>query len=157
MGPSGPSFGGTERALFAPPPLAPLDSLLPSEPVLLMGAGPVPIPHAVARANGVVINHLGETMDRVVDKMKAMARYAFQTQCDKVMGVAGPASAAMEMAAANLLWRGRKCLCLKTGVFSGRLGEMAAGVGADVTVVEVETGRPVTAEGLRKALAPQPY
>src|SRR5258708_6745995 len=157
MGPSGPSFGGTERALFAPPPVAPLDSLLPSEPVLLMGAGPVPIPHAVARANGVVINHLGETMDRVVEKLKAMARYAFQTEADKIMGVAGPASAAMEMAVANLLWRGRTCLCLKTGVFSGRLGEMAACVGADVTTLESETGRPVTTESVRKALAAKRY
>jgi alanine-glyoxylate transaminase / serine-glyoxylate transaminase / serine-pyruvate transaminase len=144
-------------ALFLPPELAPLDSLLPSEPILLMGAGPVPIPHAVARANGVVINHLGETMDRVVEKLKAMARYAFQTQADKIMGVAGPASAAMEMATANLLWRGRTCLCLKTGVFSGRLGEMAACVGAEVTVLETETGRPVTAKMVRKALAAKRY
>src|SRR5579864_9491425 len=94
------------------PALEPLDAILPSEPLLLMGAGPVPIPHAVARANGVVINHLGATMERVVDNLKAMARYAFQTRSDKIMGVAGPASAAMEMAATNLLWPGRRCLCL---------------------------------------------
>jgi alanine-glyoxylate transaminase/serine-glyoxylate transaminase/serine-pyruvate transaminase len=140
-----------------PPDLVPLDSLLPSEPVLLMGAGPVPIPHAVARANGVVINHVGETMDRVVDKLKGMARYAFQTKSGTIMGVAGPASAAMEMATANLLWRGRKCLCLKTGVFSGRLGEMAACVGADVTIVEAETGKPTTSEVVRQALAARRY
>jgi aspartate aminotransferase-like enzyme len=122
-----------------------------------MGAGPVPIPHAVARANGVVINHLGATMERVVENLKDMARYAFQTKATKIMGVAGPASAAMEMAVTNLLWPGRKCLCLKTGTFSGRLGEMAAGVGADVTVLEPETGRPVTAEMVRKALAASRY
>jgi aspartate aminotransferase-like enzyme len=118
-----------------------------------MGAGPVPIPYAVARANGVVINHLGETMDRVVQELKRMARYAFQTRTDKVMGVAGPASAAMEMAVTNLLWPGRKCLCLKTGTFSNRLGEMARGVGADVTFVEPETARPVTAEMVKRALS----
>jgi alanine-glyoxylate transaminase/serine-glyoxylate transaminase/serine-pyruvate transaminase len=142
---------------LAPPALEPLDSILPSEPLLLMGAGPVPIPHAVARANGVVINHLGATMERVVENLKAMARYAFQTKSDKIMGVAGPASAAMEMAVTNLLWPGRKCLCLKTGTFSGRLGEMAVGVGADVTVLEPETGRPVTAEMVRKALGAARY
>jgi len=74
------------------PKLEPLDSILPSEPVLLMGAGPVPIPHAVARANGVVINHMGETMEHVVRNLKQMARYAFQTEADKIMGVGGPAS-----------------------------------------------------------------
>ncbi len=136
-----------------PPVLFPLDGILPSEPLLLMGAGPVPIPHAVARANGVVINHLGETMDRVIHHLKDMARYAFQTESQKVMGVAGPASAAMEMAVANLLWPGRRVLCLKTGTFSGRLGEMATCVGADVTVVEPETGRPISPEMVRSALA----
>ena len=120
---------------IAPPELVPLDSVLPSEPLLLMGAGPVPIPHAVARANGGVINHLGATRERVIENLKEMARYAFQTKADKILGVAGPASAAMEMAVTNLLWPGRKCRCLKTGTFSGRLGEMAACVGADVTVI----------------------
>src|ERR1700689_848645 len=138
---------------IVPPELAPLDAILPSEPLLLMGAGPVPIPHAVARANGVVINHLGETMARVIDSLKAMARYAFQTRADKVFGVGGPGSAAMEMAVTNLLWPSRKCLCLKTGTFSGRLAEMAECVGADVTVLETETGKPATADMVRKAFA----
>lgn len=146
------AYGRAAEAIPVPA-LEPLDSILPSEPLLLMGAGPVPIPHAVARANGVVINHLGATMEHVIRNLKEMARYAFQTQTGKIMGVAGPASAAMEMAITNLLWRGRKCLCLKTGTFSNRLGEMAAGVGADVTFVEPETGRPVTAEMVEKALA----
>ena len=126
--------------------------ILPAEPMLLMGAGPVPIPHAVARANGVVINHLGETMGRVVDSLKHMARYAFQTRADKVLGVAGPASAAMEMAVTNLLWPSRRCLSLKTGTFSGRLVEMARGVGADVTVLETGTAAPITADAVAAAL-----
>lgn len=156
--PSGSTKGTPAHGLSLPPPaLEPLDEILPSEPLLLMGAGPVPIPHAVARANGVVINHLGPTMDRVVDNLKQMARYAFQTRADKIMGVAGPASAAMEMAVTNLLWGGRKCLCLKSGTFSGRLGEMASGVGADVTVLESETGKPITADMARKALAKGRY
>ncbi len=139
------------------PPMEPLDAILPSEPLLLMGAGPVPIPHAVARANGVVINHLGETMERVIANLKRMAGYAFQTQSDKIMGIGGPASAAMEMAITNLLWPGRRALCLKTGTFSGRLGEMAVGVGADVTFVEPETGKPVTADMVRRALTKGRY
>ncbi|HEX4447937.1 MAG TPA: alanine--glyoxylate aminotransferase family protein [Polyangiaceae bacterium] len=135
-----------------PPRLTRLDDILPAEPMLLMGAGPVPIPHAVARANGVIINHLGETMARVIDSLKGMARYAFQTRADKVFGVAGPASAAMEMAVTNLLWPTRKCLCLKTGTFSGRLAEMALAVGADVTVLEANTAEPITADQVAQAL-----
>ncbi len=140
------------RSLIPPPSTTRLDDILPAEPMLLMGAGPVPIPHAVARANGVVINHLGETMGRVIDSLKEMARYAFQTRADKVLGVAGPASAAMEMAITNLLWPGRRCLSFVTGTFSARLAEMARGVGADVTMVETRTAEPITADAVRAAL-----
>ena len=136
-----------------PPPSLPLSAILPTEPLLLMGAGPVPIPQAVAQANGVIINHLGPTMDRVIHNLKAMAGYAFQTRSTKILGLAGPGSAAMEMAVANTSWPGRRVLCLKSGTFSGRLGEMAQGVGADVTILESEAGRPVIAEQVQAALA----
>ena len=51
---------------IAPPSIPTLSAILPTEPLLLMGAGPVPIPQAVAQANGMIINHLGPTMDRVI-------------------------------------------------------------------------------------------
>ena len=140
-----------------PPPTTPLSAILPSEPLLLMGAGPVPIPQAVAQANGVIINHLGPTMDRVIQSVKQMAAYAFQTRSDKIIGLSGPASAAMEMAVSNLVWPGRKVLCLKSGTFSGRLGEMAEGVGGDVTYLESEPGRPVTLAEVREALSKQRF
>ena len=63
-----------------PPKEIALSNILPSEPLLLMGAGPVPITHAVAQANGVVINHLGDTMDQVIQRVKLMSQYAFQTR-----------------------------------------------------------------------------
>jgi len=140
-----------------PPPITPLSAILPSEPLLLMGAGPVPIPLAVAQANGVIINHLGPTMDRVIQNVKSMAAYAFQTRSDKVIGLSGPASAAMEMAVSNLCWPGRRVLCLKSGTFSGRLGEMAHGVGAEVTYLQSEPGRPVTLAEVKHALGKSKY
>ncbi len=134
-----------------------LDSILPAEPLLLMGAGPVPISQAVARANGVVINHLGETMDTVIRNLKQMTRYAFQTESDKIFGVSGPASAAMEMAITNLLWPGRRALVLKVGTFSGRLGEMAEGVGAEVDLLEADCIRPIWADEVAAAFREKHY
>jgi alanine-glyoxylate transaminase / serine-glyoxylate transaminase / serine-pyruvate transaminase len=136
---------------LSPPAIPALSYILPAEPLLLMGAGPVPIPHAVARANGVVINHLGETMDEVIAGVKSMARYAFQTSSEKVLGVGGPSSGAMEMAMASFVWPGRRVLCLKSGTFSGRLGEMARGLGGEVEHVEPEVGTPITADMVRAA------
>ena len=142
---------------FSPPKTQLLDTILPSEPLLLMGAGPVPISHAVSRANGVVINHLGETMDKVVRNVKKMGRYAFQTVSDKIIGVSGPASAAMEMAIANILWPGRSVLALSMGTFSGRMAEMAKGVGADVTLLKSNGIQPVRVEQVREALSKQSF
>ena len=45
----------------------------------------------------------------------------FALIAEEIIGLAGPSSAAMEMAISNLCWPGRKVLCLKSGTFSGRL------------------------------------
>jgi len=140
-----------------PPSDIPLHEILPPEPLLLMGAGPVPIPHAVAQANGVVINHLGDTMNRVIDRVKIMGQYAFQTASDKIMGIAGPSSAAMEMGITNLLWKGRTALVLKNGTFSARMGDMARAVGADVTIIESGEKDPFTPEMVEKELKNNSY
>ena len=143
--------GLNQDSIIKPPVTEPLSNILPNEPLLLMGAGPVPISHAVSRANGVVINHLGETMDRVIKNLKVMAAYAYQTKSNKIMGVSGPASASIEMAITNLLWPGRKVLVLKAGTFSGRMGEMAEGVGAEVDYIERSDASPINAEMVEEA------
>ncbi len=122
------------------PNIEPLSHILPEEPLLMMGAGPVPIPSPVAAANGIVINHLGETMARVTDQVKRMGRYIFQTESEWLMGVAGPGSAAMEMAVANLVWPGTRVLSVCNGFFSGRLAEMARRAGGEVEILTVEDG-----------------
>ena len=63
----------------SPPSIVTLDRILPDEPLLMMGAGPVPIPQPVAYANSLVINHLGNTMSRVLEQVKDMESYVFQS------------------------------------------------------------------------------
>ena len=118
-----------------------LDNILPEEPLLMMGAGPVPIPARVAAANGIVINHLGDTMAQIIEQVKLMSRYVFQTKTGHILGVAGPGSAAMEMAVVNLVVPGSKVLSVCNGFFSSRLAEMAERVEADVVRLVVEEGR----------------
>lgn len=130
----------------------PLSDILPGEPILLMGAGPVPIPHAVAQANGVVINHLGDTMNKVIERLKLMAGYTFQTRSPHIFGISGPASAGMEMAVSSVLTKGRKVLVLNLGTFSNRFGEMATGVGAKVVEL-INENKPFTVEQVKEALA----
>jgi aspartate aminotransferase-like enzyme len=134
-----------------PPELPPVRSLIPEDPLLLMGAGPVPIATSVASANGVVINHIGSTMDNVISGLKQLAQYVYQTNSDKIIGVSGPSSAAMEMAISGLVWPGRKVLVLNIGTFSARWAEMSRRVGGDVTELSNEGISPVGAEQVRNA------
>ena len=120
-----------------PSSIVALDQILPQEPLLMMGAGPVPLPHRVSHANSIVINHLGDVMNRVIGQVKQMAAYVFQTQSTHVLGVAGPGSAAMEMAICNLVTPGSHVLSVCNGYFSRRMAEMATRVGGHVTTVEV--------------------
>jgi len=140
-----------------PADLRAVHARLPAEPLLIMGAGPTPLPRAVSEANGLIINHLGASMNAVVEAVQDMSRYAFQTEAEHVIGISGPASAAMEMAIANLAGPGRRVLSLVTGTFSGRLAEMARGVGSLVDVVETAPGDAITAADVEAALAKGTY
>ena len=139
-------------SISVPTDLAPLDSILPEEPLLMMGAGPVPIPARVAAANSIVINHLGETMAQVIEQVKSMSGYVFQTESRHILGVAGPGSAAMEMAIVNLVVPGCKVLSICNGFFSRRLAEMAERAEADVVRIEIEEGEAAKANDVEKYL-----
>jgi aspartate aminotransferase-like enzyme len=140
-----------------PPSIVPLDHILPDEPLLMMGAGPVPIPQRVAAANSLVINHLGETMNRVITQVKDMTRYVFQTSSSHVMAVSGPGSAAMEMAIANLVTPGSHVLSITNGYFSQRLAEMARRVRAEVTLLESPPNQSADLEAVERALQQGKY
>jgi aspartate aminotransferase-like enzyme len=139
-------------SLVAPTDIKPLEVILPDEPLLMMGAGPVPIPAKVAAANGIVINHLGDTMAEVVEQVKTMSRYVFQTDKGHILGVAGPGSAAMEMAIANLVVPGSKVLSIVNGFFSSRLAEMSQRLNAEVTQLRIPDGEAASIEQVEKLL-----
>jgi len=138
--------------VLVPQDIVPLDSILPAEPLLMMGAGPVPIPDRVAAANSIVINHLGDTMAQIIEQVKAMSRYVFQTESQHILGVAGPGSAAMEMAVVNLVSPGTKVLSICNGFFSSRLAEMAERAEADVVRMEVANGQAAKVDEVEKYL-----
>jgi len=137
-------------SICVPQGIISLDNILPDEPLLMMGAGPVPIPAKVAAANGIVINHLGDTMAQIIEQVKVMSRYVFQTENGLILGVAGPGSAAMEMAVANLVRPGDKVLSICNGFFSSRLAEMAGRLQADVIKVVIDERQAASAEAIEQ-------
>ena len=143
--------------LVSVPHIVPLDDILPDEPLLMMGAGPVPIPARVAAANSIVINHLGDTMNRVITQVKDMGRYVFQTTSSHVMGVSGPGSAAMEMAIANLVRPGEKVLCICNGYFSKRMAEMVGRVRGEPTILNIAGNEGASVELVERELRKTRY
>ncbi|GAA5218837.1 alanine--glyoxylate aminotransferase family protein [Corallincola platygyrae] len=136
----------------APTDIVSLDNILPEEPLLMMGAGPVPIPARVAAANSIVINHLGDTMAHIIEQVKSMSRYVFQTESRHILGVAGPGSAAMEMAVVNLIAPGDNVLSICNGFFSHRLSEMAERNEAHVSRYVVPDGESADPEKVAQLL-----
>ena len=135
-----------------PPQNIGLEELLPKKPILLMGSGPVPIPQEVSAAHSIVISHLGDTMKSIVSSVQLMAQYVFQTNSKKIFGIAGPSSAAMEMAVSSLLWPGRKVLVLNLGTFSARFSELAHGVGAQVKEIFPDGFGPIYLSQVKQVL-----
>lgn len=139
------------------PSVEKLSAILPDEPTLLMGAGPVPIPNEVAEANKLVISHLGEPMNTIVAGLQRMSQYLFQTTTTKIFGVSGPSSACMEMAVTSLLYPGRKVLVLNLGTFSNRFAELSRGVGADVVELHPQPLSPFRTADVKAALEKEKF
>jgi len=98
----------------------------------------------------VVINHVGRTMSKVIVGLQDLARYVYQTDSKKVIGVGGPSTGAMEMAISNLLWKGRSTLVLDIGTFSSRWSEIAKRTGANVVNLQGEGIKPPTLPDIKK-------
>jgi alanine-glyoxylate transaminase/serine-glyoxylate transaminase/serine-pyruvate transaminase len=119
---------------------------------VLMGPGPSPVAPAVLSAMArPTIGHLDPEFLRLMDELKEMLREVFGTRNNCTLPMSGTGSAGMETAVVNVVEPGSKVLLGLNGVFSTRLADVARRAGAEVTAVEVEWGRSVDADVLKKA------
>ncbi|MBX2886800.1 MAG: aminotransferase class V-fold PLP-dependent enzyme, partial [Granulosicoccus sp.] len=95
---------------------------------------------------------LGSTMAQIIEQVKSMAAYIFQSSHARILGVAGPGSAAMEMAVVNLVEQNDVVLSICNGYFSNRLAEMAERAGAKVNRLQVPESEAAELEKVRLAL-----
>jgi len=102
------------------------------------------------------IGHLDPAFVGLMDEIKALLQYAFQTENTLTMPVSGPGTAGMEACVVNLLEPGDKVIVCQNGVFGGRLKAMAERCGATVVLVEDPWGRAVNPERLEAALKAHP-
>jgi len=121
-----------KKYLFSPGP-----TMLPPE-VLLKMAEPI-------------MHHREPEFEKIFAEIREGLKYLFQTK-NEVLVLTSSGTGAMEGAVSNLLSRGDKALVIRGGKFGERWGEICKAYGIEFIPIDVEWGRAVEPESIRKAL-----
>lgn len=123
----------------------------------LMGPGPSDVhPRVLAAMAQPTIGHLDPIFVRMMDEMKSLLQYAFQTRNALTIPISGPGSAGMEACFVNLVEPAEKVVVCVNGVFGGRMKENVERCGAEAILVEAPWGRAVDPEKLQDTLRRYP-
>ena len=123
----------------------------------LMGPGPSDVSQRVLEALArPTIGHLDPAFVGMMEEMKSLLQYAFQTKNELTFPVSAPGSAGMETCFVNLLEPGDKVIVCQNGVFGGRMKENVERCGATAVMVEDEWGTVVDPQKLEDALKANP-
>jgi alanine-glyoxylate transaminase/serine-glyoxylate transaminase/serine-pyruvate transaminase len=122
-----------------------------------MGPGPSDVsPRVLAAMARPTIGHLDPAFVTMMEEVKAMLQYAFQTKNRLTFPVSAPGSAGMETCFVNLVEPGDKVVICQNGVFGGRMKENVLRAGGTPVMVEDPWGRAVDAQRLEDALKAHP-
>jgi len=133
-------------------------SLLPDQERILLGPGPSLTSPRVMRAMAApTVSHLDPLMMRLLDDVRSRLLRTFRAENGSfAFAVSGTGTSGMETVVANLVREGTRVLVIVTGYFGDRLAQMCERYGATVTRLNVEWGRAVDPDALRKQLAATP-
>lgn len=123
----------------------------------LMGPGPSDVhPRVLEALSRPTIGHLDPRFVGMMEEVKGLLQYAFQTDNQLTMPVSAPGSAGMETCFVNLVEPGDKVIVCQNGVFGGRMKENVERCGGLPVMVEDEWGRAVDPQKLEDALKANP-
>jgi len=119
----------------------------------LMGPGPSDVhPRVLEALSRPTIGHLDPAFIRMMDELKELLQYAFQTRNAMTMPVSAPGSAGMETCFVNLVEPGDKVIVCQNGVFGGRMKENVERCGGIAVMVEDSWGDAIDINKLEDAL-----
>jgi len=123
----------------------------------LMGPGPSDVsPRVLSAMARPTLGHLDPLFVSMMDELKTLLQYAFQTQNELTIALSAPASAGMEACFVNLLQDGDTVIVCQNGVFGGRMQDNVERCGAKAVVVQDEWGRACDPDKLEDALKTHP-
>lgn len=124
---------------------------------ILMGPGPSTADPRVLRAMTTpVLGYLDPDYLRVMQDVKELLRYGFQTQNGATFPVQGTGFSGMDACLGSLIEPDDKVLVAVNGFFGGRMGEMAERYGARVVRLEQDWGKAFPLEVIEGALKKHP-
>lgn len=124
---------------------------------ILMGPGPSDVhPRVLAALGAPTIGHLDPEFIRMMDEVKSLLQYAFQTRNALTIPISGPGSAGMETCFVNLVEPGDKVVVCRNGVFGGRMVENVSRARGVPVIVDDPWGQPVDPQKLEDALKAHP-
>jgi alanine-glyoxylate transaminase/serine-glyoxylate transaminase/serine-pyruvate transaminase len=104
-----------------------------------------------------VVGHLDPYFLQVMDDVKELLRYAFQTKNEFTIPVSGTGSSGMEAALSNFIEPGDPVLIAVMGYFGERMVEMAGRYGAEVDRLDANWGEVFDTETIAAQLAKKKY
>jgi alanine-glyoxylate transaminase / serine-glyoxylate transaminase / serine-pyruvate transaminase len=119
----------------------------------LMGPGPTEIhPRVLTTMSQPAIGYLDPIFVEMMEELKSLLRYVYQTKNPLTFPVSGPGSVGMEYCFVNMVSPGDKVIVCRNGVFGGRMIENVERAGGRAVVVDDEWGAPVDPQKLEDAL-----
>ena len=120
----------------------------------LMGPGPSDVSPRVLEAMArPTVGHLDPEFVRMMEELKQLLRYAFQTENEITFPVSGPGSVGMEACFVNLVEPGDAVVVCRNGVFGARMLENVVRARGVPVVVDDDWGAPVSVGKVEAALA----
>ncbi|UCH65544.1 MAG: alanine--glyoxylate aminotransferase family protein [Ignavibacterium sp.] len=121
---------------------------------LLMGPGPSNVHPKVLKALArPTIGHLDPQFIDLMDDIKSLLKYAFQTENEVTFAVSGPGSVGMETCLVNLIEPGDKVVVCINGVFGGRMKDIIERCGATPFEVTAPWGSAIDPSELENKLS----
>jgi serine---pyruvate transaminase len=122
----------------------------------LLTPGPTPLPPQVSLAMAKpIIHHRTPQFQEILKEASLGLKWAFQTAND-VFIISSSGTGAMEAAVVNLLSCGDTVLVVQGGKFGERWTELAKAYGINPEIIDVEWGKAVSPEEIRKRLKSNP-